>query len=126
VELSYDTNGVEARFGPLPRAALAPHMTGRWSGSIKEDGFMRRIAFLALASLSLAVAATSSSAGMGGMGGPSDAWGSPYVLYVPQSLNPPRWQEEGRAADVTSGDAACVNDAACLRRLHRNGAAPPQ
>jgi hypothetical protein len=88
---------------------------------------MRRIAFLGLAGLSLALAAsTSSAAGMGGMGGPSDAWGSPYVLYAPQSLNPPRWAEEGRAADVTSGDAACATDAACLRRLHRSATTPQQ
>jgi hypothetical protein len=102
-------------------------MFGRWSGSIKEDVFMRRIAFFGLVGLSLALAATTSSAaGMGGMGGPSDAWGSPYALYVPQSLNPPRWEQEGRAADLTPGDAACANDAACLHRLHRNGTTPQQ
>jgi hypothetical protein len=90
---------------------------------------MRRFAFSGMVALSLAAAAitSTSAAGMGGMGGPSDAWGSPYVLYVPQSLNPPRWEQEGRAAaDVTPGDAACANDAACLRRLHRSGTTPPQ
>jgi hypothetical protein len=96
-------------------------MPWRWSGSIKEDVFMRQFAFSGLLGLVFWVGGVAPSlAGMGGMGGPSDNWGSPYALYVPQSLNSSRWGEEERAADVTSGDAACANDAACLRRLHKS------
>jgi hypothetical protein len=65
---------------------------------------MRKIAVIAAAGLVLALGAPGAHA-MGGQGGPSDAWGSPYALYAPQSFQPPAsWIQyygaEGRAAAV--------------------------
>jgi hypothetical protein len=66
---------------------------------------MRRIVVIGAAGLVLALGASGAHA-MGGQGGPSDAWGSPYALYAPQSFQAPAsWTQyyggaEGRAADV--------------------------
>jgi hypothetical protein len=51
---------------------------------------------------------------MGGMGGPSDAWGSPYALYAPQSLAGAA--NERRETDVAPADhSPCHGDRACKR-----------
>ncbi|HEV3043916.1 MAG TPA: hypothetical protein VGY52_08600 [Roseiarcus sp.] len=65
---------------------------------------MRKIVFIGAAGLVFTLGAPGAYA-MGGQGGPSDAWGSPYALYAPQTFQaPPSWIQyygaEGRAADV--------------------------
>src|SRR5579883_2156565 len=54
--------------------------------------------------LALGVAGTGALA-MGGMGGPSDAWGSPWALYAPQTFQaPPGWGPLERRA-VSEGQS---------------------
>ena len=47
---------------------------------------VRRIAASGSVGLLLAIGAGTVAEAMGGMGGPSDAWGSQYVLIAPQSF----------------------------------------
>jgi hypothetical protein len=71
----------------------------------RSRAIMRKIVVIAAAGLVLALGALDAHA-MGGEGGPSDAWGSPYALLAPQSFRPPpswTWYyggAEGRAAAV--------------------------
>jgi hypothetical protein len=74
--------------------------------------------------LALGVAGTGALA-MGGMGGPSDAWGSPWALYAPQTFQaPPGWGPlERRAVSEGQSRAAptdpCRGNRACERRMRR-------
>ena len=47
---------------------------------------IRETATIGATQLLLALGTATSAAAMGGMGGPSDAWGSPYALIAPQSF----------------------------------------
>ena len=86
---------------------------------------MQRLVVIGLASLLLGFSAAGAVAA-GNMGGPSDAWGSPYVLYIPQLLQQP-YSTEGRAAYVgESNRTDCHGDKACERREKEHGAAAPQ
>jgi hypothetical protein len=65
---------------------------------------MRKVVVIGAAGLVPAPGAPGAHA-MGGQGGLSVAWGSPYALYAPQSFRPPRssiqhYGAEGRAADA--------------------------
>ena len=92
---------------------------------------MRKIILTGVASLFALGLADESALAMGGMGGPSDAWGSPYALYAPQTYNPPpgwgsvegRSAYEGRAAAPVD----CHGDRACEWRMrHGVHQAPAQ
>jgi len=50
---------------------------------------MRQIPKVGAIGLLLVLGFETVAAAMGGMGGPSDAWGSPYVLIAPQSFPSP-------------------------------------
>jgi hypothetical protein len=79
--------------------------------------------------LFLAGVAQDSALAMGGMGGPSDAWGSPYALYAPQTSSPPpgwgplerRSAYEGRAVAPVD----CRGDRACERRMRKSARPGP-
>jgi hypothetical protein len=68
---------------------------------------MQNFVFTGLASFLIGLGLAGSASAMGGMGGPSDAWGSPYVLLVPQSVQAPTWKQdratEGRTTNVGEG-----------------------
>jgi hypothetical protein len=84
---------------------------------------MRTILLIGVASLFLAGVAQDSALAMGGEGGPSDAWGSPYALYAPQTYNPPPgWGPlEGRSAYEGQAVAPidCHGDRACERHMRK-------
>ncbi len=89
---------------------------------------MRRIILAGADGLCLAFGAASGALAMGNMGGPSDAWGSPYVLYIPQTFQPPPgWGPlEGRSAYEGRAAVNCHGDRACERRLRKAAPAPAQ
>jgi hypothetical protein len=85
---------------------------------------MRMILLIGVASLLALGFAHEGALAMGGMGGPSDAWGSPYALYAPQTYTPPPgWGPlEGRSAyeGQTVAPVDCHGDRACERRMRRS------
>ena len=86
---------------------------------------MRTILMTGVASVFLAGLAQENALAMGGQGGPSDAWGSPYAIFAPQSYNnPPRgWgPQEGRSAYEGQAVAPvdCHGDRACERRIRKS------
>jgi hypothetical protein len=84
---------------------------------------MRKIVFVGVASVFFGLSVASQDAmAMGGQGGPSDAWGSPYVLIAPQTFKPPAgWGPlEGRSAYEAQAPVDCQGDRACERRMKRN------
>jgi hypothetical protein len=84
---------------------------------------MRKIMLTGLASLFAFGVAHEGALAMGGMGGPSDAWGSPYVLIAPQTFQPPpSWGPlEGRSAyeGQATAPVGCHGDRACERRMRK-------
>jgi hypothetical protein len=82
---------------------------------------MRKIMLISVASLVAFGVAHEGALAMGGMGGPSDSWGSPYALYAPQTFEPPRsWGPlEGRSAyeGRVATPADCHGDRACEWRM---------
>ena len=92
---------------------------------------MRNIVVISMASffLGLGVATQSALAAGGGMGGPSDAWGSPYVLIAPQAFQAATWGSlEGRSAyESQVAPLDCHGDRSCEQRLKRRAhPTPPQ
>jgi len=78
---------------------------------------MRQIAIAATACFFLVLGAAGATAmGMGGEGGPSDAWGSPYALYVPQAVTPPAWTQSRTTHVDPDNRFNCHGDRACERR----------
>jgi len=84
---------------------------------------MRKTTFTGPASLFVALGLSASALGMGGEGGPADAWASPYALIAPQTLRQaPGWgPPEGRSAYEGQGVAPinCHGDRACQRRMKK-------
>lgn len=83
---------------------------------------MRKIVLTGVASAFLAASAATGAMAMGGMGGPSDSWGSPYALYAPQTFKPPPgWGPlEGRSAyESQAATMDCRGNLACERRMRR-------
>ncbi len=90
---------------------------------------MRTILLTGVASLLAVGLAYESALAMGGQGGPSDAWGSPYVLIAPQTYKAPAgWGPlEGRSAyeGQNAAPVDCRGDRACERRMRQHAHPAP-